>query len=1233
MSFSMSSILEKMGNRDKDYRYMAASDLFTELEKETFRVDAATEQRLATALLALLKDNSNNIQELSVKCLGPFSRKAKDTVVIDVMEQLCESMVNEKTDELRDISCMALKAIVNACPPESPTLTSYIQKKLVARLLPCIQTHTLPEVKGFCVDVLNDIVTKFGRAVASEAVLGAVLPQLRSSASIPRKRATACLSLLAAVLPDALFAQLVEKLVAQLGEAGAKADHVRAAVQCVTAVANAAGARLGRYLKTLAPAVSKCCENPKFDQDDELREHCFLAFEAIALRCPKECAPYVEDILALALKYIKYDPNYAADEDDEDDGAESEEMETDEAAGGEDDEDEADASDDDDMSWKVRRTAAKCISAVIATRVDLLEEMYSRVAPVLVSRFREREENVKLDVFRTFTDLLRQSGSYAERLLSADAAKRVAAAATALVPRVVAGLTRQLREKSLKTRAGVFAVLVELVNALPGSLVAHIPDVVPGVVASVADKASNSNLKLEALTFLRLLLSTHPPSAFHKHAAEIATAVVRSISDPYFRISAEALRVSSELAGALQDAGARAQAEALLAATVEQLKRADADQDVKEAALNCVGSLMSVAREMLSPQEASQSVALIVDRLRNETTRLVAARVIAKVTVSSKDDVAPVVADAGSELATLLRKSNRPLRLAAIAALSALFEHAGASAPATLFSQVVVELSSLISDSDLQLAYLSLQLACQIYRGPGVSSVAGPLVEKLLPSALELTKSSLLQGTALTALQSLFSELAAAPLKSLSYEALVEQLLRKASEAPKTALPVIAQCVAAATAAAKPAQREASVNRFIKDVNKGKDDVAKVVALLCLSETGRRASLAGHSEALLAALGAALDSGSEDVRQAASLALGGVTVGCMEKFLGFVLEQISSKPARQYLLLHSLRVIITDGAAGASLLRPYLSPVLKLLFSHCEDEDEGTRGVVSECLGRLALLCPQEVEPEIHARLGAKSAHSRSTAVGALRYAVIDADHPVDAAIGAHVQDYLALLSDADLNVRKSTLLALNFVAHHKAKLVRGVLGQCMPLIYQETRINPALIREVDLGPFKHKVDDGLETRKSAFECLYTLIDVALDKIEMVPFLQHVSQGLSDHYDIKLLSHLTVARLANAAGPLIFEGLDLLVEPLRDVITTKAKDQAVKQEVERNDELVRSALRVVAAIARVPGADGVIKFRDFVRQVVMSPEYADKYKEVSKEADAPTADFDAGMADHMDTSS
>lgn len=70
------------------------------------------------------------------------------------------------------------------------------------------------------------------------------------------------------------------------------------------------------------------------------------------------------------------------------------------------------------------------------------------------------------------------------------------------------------------------------------------------------------------------------------------------------------------------------------------------------------------------------------------------------------------------------------------------------------------------------------------------------------------------------------------------------------------------------------------------------------------------------------------------------------------------------------------------------------------------------------------------------------------------------------------------------------------------------------------------LIREVEMGPFKHTVDDGLDIRKAAFECMYTLLEQGLDRVDVMQFLEHVQAGLKDHYDIKMLTYLMTARLA-----------------------------------------------------------------------------------------------------------
>ena len=44
-SFTINTILEKTENRDKDFRYMATSDLLAELSKESFKPDTEGERR------------------------------------------------------------------------------------------------------------------------------------------------------------------------------------------------------------------------------------------------------------------------------------------------------------------------------------------------------------------------------------------------------------------------------------------------------------------------------------------------------------------------------------------------------------------------------------------------------------------------------------------------------------------------------------------------------------------------------------------------------------------------------------------------------------------------------------------------------------------------------------------------------------------------------------------------------------------------------------------------------------------------------------------------------------------------------------------------------------------------------------------------------------------------------------------------------------------------------------
>lgn len=92
-----------------------------------------------------------------------------------------------------------------------------------------------------------------------------------------------------------------------------------------------------------------------------------------------------------------------------------------------------------------------------------------------------------------------------------------------------------------------------------------------------------------------------------------------------------------------------------------------------------------------------------------------------------------------------------------------------------------------------------------------------------------------------------------------------------------------------------------------------------------------------------------------------------------------------------------------------------------------------------------------------------------------------------------------------------------------------------LKLKFKPFHLQKELIREVEMGPFKHTVDDGLDIRKAAFECMYTLLDACLDRLDIFEFLNHVEDGLKDHYDIKMLTYLMLVRLASLSPSAVLQ--------------------------------------------------------------------------------------------------
>ncbi|XP_042009939.1 cullin-associated NEDD8-dissociated protein 1-like isoform X3 [Salvia splendens] len=1131
--------------------------------------------------------------------------------------KLCDKLLNGK-EQNRDIASIAVKTIVAEVP--NATVAQSVLVSISPKLIRGIVTQAMgTEIKCECLDILCDVLHKYGNLMASdhEVLLRALLPQLNTNQASVRKKAVSCIASLASSLSDDLLAKATVEIIQLLKKQTTKSEITRTNIQMIGALSRAVGYRFGPHLGDAVPILINYCNNAS-ENDEELREYSLQALESFLLRCPRDISSYCDQILHLTLEFLSHDPNFTDNmEEDTDDESYVEE---------EDDDSANEYTDDEDVSWKVRRAAAKCLAALIVSRPEMLSRLYEEACPKLIDRFKEREENVKMDIFNTFIELLRQTGNVTKGQTDFDESSPRYLLKQE-VAKIVRSVNKQLREKSIKTKVGAFSVLKELVIVLPDCLAEHIGSLTPGIEKALCDKSSTSNLKIEALVFTRLVLASHAPPVFHPYIKAISAPIISSVGERYYKVTAEALRVCGELVRVVRpdievyDFDFKPYVHPIYAAIMSRLTNQDQDQEVKECAISCMGLVVSTFGDHLGA-ELPSCLPVLVDRMGNEITRLTAVKAFAVIAASPLHiDLSCVLEHVISELTAFLRKANRALRQATLGTLNTLIVGYGDKIGSAAYEVIVVELSTLISDSDLHMAALALELCCTLMADKRSGPNVGLTVRnKVLPQALTLIRSSLLQGQALLALRNFFTALVYSA--NTSFGVLLDSLLSAAKPSAQTgavakqALFSIAQCVAVLCLSAGDKKCSSTVNMLtdILKADSSTNSAKQHLSLLCLGEIGRRKDLSSHDHIENIVI-ESFQSPFEEIKSAASYALGNIAVGNLPKYLPFILDKIDNQQKKQYLLLHSLKeVIVRQSVDKAEFDDSSVDKITKLLFNHCESDEEGVRNVVAECLGKIALIEPGKLVPALKERTSSPAAFTRATVVIAVKYSIVERQEKIDEILYPEISTFLMLIKDQDRHVRRAAVLALSTAAHNKPNLIKSLLPELLPLLYDQTVIKKELIRTVDLGPFKHTVDDGLELRKAAFECVDTLLDSCLDQVNPSSFLvPYLLSGLDDHYDVKMPCHLILSKLADKCPSAVLAVLDSLVDPLHKTINFRPKQDAVKQEVDRNEDMIRSALRAIASLNQISGGDCSHKFKNLMNEIGKSKTLSEKYSSIRNE--------------------
>ncbi|KAI1125115.1 armadillo-type protein [Nemania abortiva] len=1284
---TIGSLLSKLSDADPDFRFMSLNDLHQILTKpktDFLAHDYNTSSRIVDAVIKTLDDQNGEVQNLAVRCIGPLAAKIPTSVITPMLEKL--TMVEIKNSVDNSLPSLALRSAISALqrpiPGVSPSrevLDTYtiISHVLIPRILGLSPAGAAshPDTRGLldksdpspeAVDVLIEVVRCFGpllQPLEVEKLQDVVVKVLERPAtpSPVKKRAVVALAVLAPFLTDSVLGAFIAKIQKSMKQPKISPVMLRLYITVLGSLARAIPHQFGTHLTEIVPSVLSTLsqeELQKYIEDvslgeghdpefNEIREVALVALESFIASCGGQMRPYTDEIILACLRYLKFDPNYANDDDEDmeegDGDSDDEQLDEDDEY-----EDDNDFDDDDDASWKVRRCAAKALYTLISTRsTDLLDNgtLYRDVAAPLIRRFDEREESVRLEVISAMALLIRKTGegvihsvTMEDELLQSlpDSRKRrrqssgglgqgnkapymgtpgltsptqesvprtgPRADLSKLTPQLVKSSTKLLRGKQIATKQAIINLLDDLIAVQNGGLadffdqvMQPVIDVTKGVASNAgatstalsggAASATATTLRMAVLRFTSDIAKTHSSSLFQPYLAKIVASVVSAVNDKFYKISSEAIRTAEELVKAITPPRAKLTTQKykpellkLYDTIIDRTSANDADTEVRQRAIQALGTLIARTSSqdglaLLQLEKRQVGLELLLDRLRNETTRLHAVRAI--------DNVAIFSSVPGSlegnwiqavtlELCGQLRKANRALRGSSIQALQhmVMCPATKGNLTADTISGIVSAIQPVVAANDTHLLSPALLTIAQLQLENPKLTVSQDFVSALC----DLIKKNI-SGSILDSLVVLVTNVGQSGMGQL--------LMKGVLTVGVGGDPAVVGKVAGALFVASDGNAGVDIESFINELNMASrlsppDTARQSLALAILGEIGLRLGPKSPLDPniFLRQFGDEPDK----VSVSAAVALGRAGAGNVSRYLPNILDATKSRGSHQYLLLQSIREVLHQVVTSSTDISAYERDIWEILFTSSLVEDN--KAICAECIGRLAILRPKIYISKLQELLTSSSEGYRAVAVQALRYTLPDSDETFDAELKSVLFNMIfTVLKDENLEIRRLGMTTLNSATHNKLELILPHLGELIPFVMAESTIKKELIREVQMGPFKHTVDDGLEARKSAYETLYSLMETSFSRVSSPEFYDRIIAGLDDDNDIRALCNLMLGKLIVIDPDETTRRLDTIAQCYRKTLSTKLKDGAVKQEHEKQEEANKSVLRVSLLLA------------------------------------------------------
>eukprot|EP00049_Salpingoeca_infusionum_P025605 m.20602 g.20602 ORF g.20602 m.20602 type:complete len:1220 (-) comp8185_c0_seq1:675-4334(-) len=1185
------TFLGKVSSIDHDFRFMACNDLINHIEAKEVELDERHATKVSAAVLKLLTDSNSEVQNIAVKCFAALVPILNPACLSQSLATVVERTVTSDA-QVRDISSLALKNVLEMFPSDS-ALVADVVDSIAVPLSKQLSKQDSVEVLLEALELLTIALDRFGGQMTSlhDSLMQTTMQLLAHRRALVCKKAISLLASIAPKLNGDLFAALEAHITNELKKHTDGGDIARTLVDLCAKIAAAVSARASGLIASTLPAILQLVHT---EEQDELRETCLQCIESYARSSPTDIKPQFQDMLALCIEMLNFDPLYSYDTaEDEEDESDADMFSDDDSFNDE------DFADDDDFSWKVRRSAAKALRVLIGAVPNNITNTVKQLGKPLLVCFREHEDNVRVEVFRT-TQALMNLVTSSKNVTQASSVgpDDMVFELVQQIPNVMKFVEASIKSSSIKVREEVLLTVDSIACSVHGAFSEYIDSILPGIQACIETKSTASSVKAAALKLLQSLVTTADSVSFADRKTAIVDIVTTATNDTFYRTASQGLTIATALIKVLRpdvsqplDEFDQELLRRLLSGMLPSFQRMDTELELRETSITAVAALVATAGDCLSDELQTTVLPGLLTRLQSEVTRSVAAKALATIATCPLTIPMDTIFEAAVEkLAQYLNLADRSLRIACLTALVGLV-----NTQQTLADDVTEKVLSSclqhIDAADLQAATLGARLVSAVLErnanALGVSFEAAPV----LPSLLQLFQSPLLHGAALTAAQDLMQKLVDANAPGVSVVE-IESAMCGAVKAPssvdRAALRNMARCITVA-ASASPA---ATMARCITSITNAETPLAQAALdTFTLGFLGLNQAVDFSPETA----GVVIDNfkhKEEELRAASAYAIGCITAGHPGQFLDSLLAK-TADPEEAYLSLVALREFLSKETAGSS---DSDTAIWNAITASSSMTHEATRKLIADCISKLVVRNFDTRMEEVINMLANGNDNERAVAADVGRH-IVSTIQSLPQKYRSSLAPFFMAAQDTSNSVRRLALQATKAALLHSFDSISPSLDDLLPIIYGETDVRKDLVRMVQLGPFQHKVDDGLETRKSAFECLLTMLSICPTRLNASTVIDVIVKGLQDGHDIQMVVFTMITKALEAIPTDLALRLDEIADVMGQQLATKPAKNAVKQEVEKLEDMKQTLASTAILISKSSGSDSSATLQGLVAKI------------------------------------